>query len=395
MKHKLPVRSCLGVLLIIAGFWIPLAEIRPNRVQKGVAFTFADVAGQRLTLFLLAFLLTIGLWWLQSRQKRSFALRAITCSAMMIPSAAVYLACRSQETQQLIQTLGMDPESLRISLKAGFWILLSGVTLLLGAGIDQNQQTKNIKISLMLMLLIAVILSSRLIELSLVKEFLNVQAMWLNELIRHTWLSIGSVAVGIIPGMIIGYKSFKTPKLKSWLMGFVNGVQVIPTVSLLGLLMIPLSYAAAQWTVLREVGISGVGAAPAFIALLLYSLLPISLNTLAGLNQIETSVQESAIAMGLSHRQLLWRVQLPLAVPVILSGIRTALTQSVGNTILAGLIGGGGMGSLIFLGLSQSASDLVILGTIPVVALAFLIEMIFLPMEQMTLKKMGVSHDRA
>lgn len=395
MKHKWPVRSCLGVVVIAVGFFMPLAELRPNRIQKGVAFTFADLAGQGLTLFLMAFLLMIGLGWLQSRQKRSFALRAITCSVMIIPSAAVYLACRSQETQQFILTLAMDSEALRISLKAGFWLLLSGVILLLGADSDQKPLTKNINIGLMLMLLLSVILSSRLIELSLVKEFLNVQAMWLSELFRHTWLSIGSVAFGIIPGMVIGYKSFKNPKLKSWLMGFVNGVQVIPTVSLLGLLMIPLSYAATQWTGLREMGISGVGAAPAFIALMLYSLLPISLNTLAGLNQIEVSVQESAIAMGLSHKQLLWRVQLPLAVPVILSGIRTALTQSVGNTILAGLIGGGGMGSLIFLGLSQSASDLVILGTIPVVALAFLIEMIFLPLEQIMLKKMGVSHDRA
>ena len=88
----------------------------------------------------------------------------------------------------------------------------------------------------------------------------------------------------------------------------------------------------------------------------------------------DPAVTEAALSLGMSRRQVFFKVQLPLAVPLILGGIRTAFTQGMGNAVLAALIGGGGLGSFIFLGLAQSAPDLILLGTMPLIALTILLD---------------------
>jgi osmoprotectant transport system permease protein len=104
--------------------------------------------------------------------------------------------------------------------------------------------------------------------------------------------------------------------------------------------------------------------------LFLYALLPIAGNTLAGFRTVPPDAIEAARGMGMTAGQRFWRVELPLAFPVIVSGVRTALTQNIGNALLAGLIGGGGLGALIYLGLAQAAPDLILLGALSVAILA-------------------------
>jgi osmoprotectant transport system permease protein len=138
--------------------------------------------------------------------------------------------------------------------------------------------------------------------------------------------------------------------------------------------MIPLTFLGERSEFLRNVGIKGVGFTPAFLVLIIYALFPIVHNTIAGLKMVDQNLLEVARGMGMKHNQAFWKVQLPLSLPVILGGIRTAMTQSIGNTILAGLIGGGGLGSIIFLGLAQAAPDLILLGIIPLIAMAFMLD---------------------
>src|SRR4030095_158406 len=127
----------------------------------------------------------------------------------------------------------------------------------------------------------------------------------------------------------------------------------------------------------RHFGISGIGMAPAVIALVLYSLLPVARSTVAGLGQVPRSVVEAAAGMGLSRTQVLRRVEIPIALPVFLSGVRIAAVQAVGLAVVAALIGAGGLGTLVFQGLASGALDLVLLGVIPVVALAVLVDAAF------------------
>jgi osmoprotectant transport system permease protein len=154
----------------------------------------------------------------------------------------------------------------------------------------------------------------------------------------------------------------------------INLFQTIPTLSLLALLMIPLAYLGQTNQIFSRVGISGTGWAPVLIVLILYALLPITVTTLAGMRMVSNDVMHAAQGIGMAPGQIFWKVQFPIALPVILGGIRVALTQAIGNTILGGLIGAGGMGTLIFLGLAQAAPDLILLGVIPVVLMTLVLD---------------------
>jgi osmoprotectant transport system permease protein len=141
----------------------------------------------------------------------------------------------------------------------------------------------------------------------------------------------------------------------------------VPAIALFALLIAPLSGLGAA---LPGWGIQGIGLLPAVVALTLYALLPIVHGTASGLRQVPSAAVEAAIGMGMSPRQLFWQVEVPLALPVLLSGVRVTAVQVIGLAVVAALIGAGGFGALVFQGLASGAIDLVLLGVVPVVALA-------------------------
>jgi osmoprotectant transport system permease protein len=140
-------------------------------------------------------------------------------------------------------------------------------------------------------------------------------------------------------------------------MSAVNVVQTIPSLALFGFL-IPLPFAG------------GIGPRTAIIALVLYALLPILRNTLVGILGVEASVRESAVAMGMTPRQLLWRVELPLAVPAIVAGVRVATVTTIGTATIAAVIGAGGLGVLIFRGVATVDTQQILAGAAPAALLA-------------------------
>jgi osmoprotectant transport system permease protein len=134
---------------------------------------------------------------------------------------------------------------------------------------------------------------------------------------------------------------------------------------------------AALVPALARAGIGGIGLAPAVIALIFYSLLPIVRNTVEGLAGVSAAAIEAARAMGMTRRQIFWRVELPLAAPVFLSGLRITTVQAIGLTAVAALIGAGGLGSIMFEGVFANAPDLTMLGAIPVIVLAVIADALF------------------
>lgn len=150
-------------------------------------------------------------------------------------------------------------------------------------------------------------------------------------------------------------------------------IQTIPSLSLFGILLVPLS-GLGEIGFFDALGVSGIGWAPAYIALSLYTLLPIGRNTLTGFYSVGKDVIEAARGMGMSRFQILKKIELALAFPVILTGIRIAFIQTIGGAVLAGLVGGGGMGSFVFLGLGEASPDLILLGVIPIVFFTVLID---------------------
>ena len=162
-----------------------------------------------------------------------------------------------------------------------------------------------------------------------------------------------AAALAIPAGILLTRRTF----LQRWVLGFANIMQTVPSLALFGFL-IPLPF------------LGGIGKHTAIVALVLYALLPILRNTLTGILNVDPAVRESAIAMGMTGRQLLWEVELPLATRTILAGLRIATVTTIGTATIAAAIGGGGLGVFIFRGLASVDTTLLLAGAVPAALIA-------------------------
>jgi len=178
---------------------------------------------------------------------------------------------------------------------------------------------------------------------------------------RHVWLVGVSTLVAVAIGVPLGITASRRPRMSAPLVGFANIVQTVPSLAMFGFLLpIPL--------------IGGVGARAALVVLVVYGLLPIVRTTIAGMHGIAPAVREAGIAMGMRPRELLWQVELPLALPAILAGIRVAAVVGVGSTTIAAAIGAGGLGEYIYRGLSMVNTSIILAGAIPAALLALAVD---------------------
>lgn len=165
--------------------------------------------------------------------------------------------------------------------------------------------------------------------------------------------------------------------MEKTIFSLVNGLQTIPNLALFGLMIAPLSMLSHAFPLLRTWGIKGVGNAPALIALTLYSLLPIVRNTYTALAMIPEAVIDAGVGLGMSKNHVLQYIEVPMAFPIVLGGIRVAAVLTIGNTAVAALIGAGGLGNFVFQGLGQAAPDLIVMGVIPIILLAVFADRMF------------------
>lgn len=184
----------------------------------------------------------------------------------------------------------------------------------------------------------------------------------------HIQLVFFSMILAVVIAVTLGILITRVPKLKTGVLGAAGIMQTIPSLAVLGF-MIP---------------IFGIGVKTAIAALFLYSLLPIMRNTYTGIKDVDPATIEAARGMGMTSSQILFKVELPLAVPIIMAGIRTAAVINVGNATLAAFIGAGGLGDFIFLGITRGIDGLILLGAIPAAILAIALETFFSAVERWT-----------
>jgi osmoprotectant transport system permease protein len=177
--------------------------------------------------------------------------------------------------------------------------------------------------------------------------------------LEHLALVAIAMAIAVAIGVPLGVAITRREKLRRWVLGVANVVQTVPSLALFGFLLpVPL--------------LGGLGSRPAIVALALYALLPIIRNTYAGIAGVDPAVREAARGMGMTDRQLLWRVELPLSLSVILAGIRVATVISVGIATIAAAIAAGGLGTYIFRGLTMANNSVILAGAVPAALLALL-----------------------
>jgi osmoprotectant transport system permease protein len=181
------------------------------------------------------------------------------------------------------------------------------------------------------------------------------------EMLQHTGehlvLVLISIAIAILIGVPFGILITRKPRWSAWILGFANIVQTIPSLALFGLL-IPLPF----W--------GGIGSRTAILALTLYALLPIIQNTYLGITGVDAAVREAGRGMGMTDWQLLMQVEIPLALSVILGGIRIATVIAVGVATIAAAIGAGGLGVFIFRGVAVVDHQLILAGAVPAAGMA-------------------------
>ncbi len=369
MKLTMPDKVSVLGLCIATGSLVafPFVTFRPNRVFAGTPLTGLDSLGG----FFWVMLLLLILLALSASLRRDGGYPLHTFTGLM---ASVYI-CVAVFCAGYAANILASPEMphARTSLGAGFWLTAFGAYLVIVAAIKgmSNRSPLSWLVRILPLAVPAGMLFAGWLDaLSIMQEFFNRRATFFTQFSAHVTLSFSSVFLGTLVGIVLAILAFRLVKAERYMFAFINLFQTVPTLSFLGLLMLPLAYLGNRYALFGDLGVTGIGWAPAFIVLFAYTLLPVTGNALAGFRIVDPMVVEAARGMGMTSRQVFMQIQMPLALPVILSGIRTALTQAIGNTILAGLIGGGGMGTIIFLGLAQSAPDLILLGALPVVALA-------------------------
>lgn len=370
MEDALTVRRMdrLGVVLVAGGAlaiaWMPFIIVKANRIAAGKPQLLTQLLGQPAAVILLVLLAAAAL------------------AALFLHNQYLRLGIATLAIAMLIVTLGLVSTAAtpsgstvaRITPGGSFWVLLAVVGLMISDALVKLRLTpwlRLLALALYTALLVAVLRSGLLDNLSIMKEYANNADKFWREALGHLLLSLGSVAIAIVLALPLGIFCYWQPRLRAVVLRALSLVQTIPSLALFGILMLPLGYIAAHVPFAADIGIQGIGAAPALVALVIYSLLPIVANTVVGLASVDPSVRDSAAGMGLTRRQILTGIDLPLAFPVILTGIRIVLVQAIGLVTVAALIGGGGFGIFIFQGIGQTANDLVLLGAVPTVFLAF------------------------
>lgn len=264
-------------------------------------------------------------------------------------------------------------EYARVSPATGFWLLLLVFMLLMTDALTALSPRPLARGALLLVVLgtLAAILGSGILaDLSVLQEYAGRRdAFWAASL-RHMGLAFGSLAAAAAIGFPLGILCHRRPKLRGATLPVLSFLQTIPSLAMFGLMIPILGWVGDTLPGALAIGIAGIGFAPAFLALVLYALLPVVGNTVAGLASAPAAALEAARGMGMTPSQRLMRVELPLGLPVILTGLRIVLVQNIGLAVIAGLIGGGGYGTFVFQGLNQTATDLILLGALPTVALA-------------------------
>lgn len=382
------VRNRVLLLLVATGIaaasGLAFLSYAPNRLLSGTGISLAQVvnaADGRFTAFALVATLVPALMvgagvFVRPTRATQFCV-ALTAAWLLAgltwvaAEHAAWLATSSPNAQSIART----------SFGGAFWILAALAWLAASDAISRLGLKSGWRLAAnaaVILPVVTMIATGALNQLSLLKEYINRKDVFDAALLQHVQLVMTSLAFALLVGVPLGIASVRNGKimrkLRPSLFATLGIIQTIPSIALFGLLMAPLALLAASVPVLAEWGIKGVGVTPAVIALALYTLLPVVRSTAAGLDQVPRPVVDAALGMGLSPRQIFWQVEVPLALPVLLAGLRVATVQIIGMAVVAALIGAGGFGAIMFQGLSGGALDLVLLGVVPVAAMALLVD---------------------
>ena len=366
----------IGVFALLFG---PFVSFRPNRVAEGEAVSAIGGLGTEAWIALVLVLLAASAGLLRLERSPSVwgAVRgvAVSCSLLLLLA----------QTGSAASAFAADQgTAARTSFGWSFYLLLFALYLLL-YGISAETPSRPTRVAvgaLPFVVALGLAASGALDEVGILRESVLVRATFARELGRHLFYALGATIGAIVIGIPLGIMAARRTRVETAVMGVLNLGQVLPALAFIGLMIPILGGLSDRVPGLDSLGISGIGWAPTMVVLLVYALYPVTRNTLVAIRQLDPGVLDTAKGMGMGRRRTLWEVELPLAFPVVLAGIRIALVQSTAGAIIAAFVGGGGLGTIMFIGLEQTSIDLVLVGVIPIVALAWFFDALLRAVEQ-------------
>ncbi|MEA1201239.1 ABC transporter permease [Enterobacter hormaechei] len=372
----MPTKCHNRVLLLlacvaIAAVALPFVNVAPNRLVSGEPRALWQIWSFTPLLLGAALASTVALAFWPGRA-------ALWLTLLL--SEALFIVLFWSAGQAATQMASVESPLARTSIGSGLWLWLALCLLVCS---DAIRRLTPLPVWRWLLnaqfwvIPLLILFSGDLNQLSLLKEYANRQEVFDNALAQHLTILFGTLIPALLLGVPLGIGCYRHPSRQGAVFTVLNVIQTIPSVALFGLLIAPLAGLVKSFPALAAAGIAGTGLTPALIALVLYALLPLVRGVVAGLSQVPPDVLESAHAMGMSARQCFWKIQLPLALPLLVRSLRVVTVQTVGMAVIAALIGAGGFGALVFQGLLSSALDLVLLGVVPTIALAVVLDALF------------------
>ena len=372
----MPIKCHNRVLLLLAcvaivAVALPFVNVAPNRLVSGEPRALWQIWAFTPLLLVAALASAVVLAFWPGRAAQWLTL---------LLSEVLFIVLFWSAGQAAAQMSSVESPLARTSIGSGLWLWLALCLLVCSDAIRRLTPMPVWRWLLnaqFWVIPLLILFSGDLNQLSLLKEYVNRQEVFDNALAQHLTILFGTLIPALLLGVPLGMWCYRHPSRQGAVFTVLNVIQTIPSVALFGLLIAPLAGLVKSFPALAAAGIAGTGLTPALIALVLYALLPLVRGVVAGLSQVSPDVLESAHAMGMSARQCFWKIQLPLALPLLVRSLRVVTVQTVGMAVIAALIGAGGFGALVFQGLLSSALDLVLLGVVPTIALAVVLDALF------------------
>ena len=349
-----------ALLVYTLSMFLPFLGTRETRVSADIAVRVTAFGPYGFGVLLIApALLTLSLWISDDRMGRWMrTLSSIVGLMLAVTILALFGGAK---------VAGLGPIA-RFSPSGGFYLYVtaSAVIFLMSSRLLWYDYLGFV---LVVVLLGVHWVSGGFEQLGMVQEARSFGSRLGRELADHLRITGISMAISTLLGLPLALVSYQHATIRKSVFPLLNVLQTIPAIALFGLLIAPLAALSRAFPQLRQWGIQGIGNTPAIIALSLYALYPIIRYSFTAFSELDDQIVQAARGVGMNRRQLWFMVRMPLAAPGVLHGIRVALVQTIGNATLAKLIGGGGLGVLVFEGLGQASVDMVLLGMLLIIGL--------------------------
>lgn len=373
MKKKVDIAAfAMGLLALLSLFIKSFIIVLENRISKMQHIAGMSVLGSYFWIMVVAVLILLVLIvWKGEDEKRNFI--AGLYASVCMGGTMFFMGLATN-----IQMEGR-PITYRVTFGVSVYLMLLafyGVIVKCNGKIQSNWK-KNVSVFLGIGIIVLLFASGWMNKLSIMTEFFTRKEKFIECLIQHVNISAIVMIVSLIIGIPLGYLCYRYKTVDFIVMGFLNIVRSIPSIALIMVMVTPLSM-LKKIPFLAAMGVGAFGFAPVFCALLLYALFQI-VNSMSGaLKTIDPNLIKTAKAMGMTSSMIMYKVQIPLILPVVISGVRVAIISTFTAASLGSMVGFGGLGTFIRMGSGGAvALDMILLGAVPIMIMIFIADFIF------------------